>query len=379
MKLNPAVSGQKVDLSIPELKIKKTLTTGNDGMARLTIKAKPILWSPENPKLYQVYLSLNGESIRDDIGFRTITTRGKQILLNGKPIFLRGICAHEETAYTNRRCTTTEEAEALIAWAKDLNCNFLRLAHYPHSELMVRAAERQGILLWEEIPCYWTIDWTNEATYANAKNQLTELIRRDKNRANVIIWSVANETPHSDARDQFLARLAQEARTQDSTRLISLAMEVTSASNYVNRLHDNLHPYVDVISFNQYVGWYRNVNDAPKMKWEVPYDKPVIISEFGGGAVAGNHGAKEQRWTEEFQDHLYQQNLEMLNKIDGLAGTTPWVLKDFRSPRRPHPSIQGYFNRKGLISDQGQRKMAFYTLKKWYEEKKHTNVGDARQ
>ena len=126
-----------------------------------------------------------------------------------------------------------------------------------------------------------------------------------------------------------------------------------------------------MVSFNQYIGWYRDVNDAPKMRWEIPYDKPVIISEFGGGAKAGYHGDKEQRWTEEFQENLYRENLAMLEKIDGLAGTCPWVLKDFRSPRRPLPGIQDDFNRKGLVSDQGQRKKAFYVMRDWYAKKKN--------
>lgn len=370
VKLNVPSAGKQVVVSIPELKIKKTLTTDNNGEARLSFTVKNVsLWNPKNPKLYKVRISLDGEDIDDRIGFRTIETQGKKILLNGQPIFLRGVCMHEETAYTNRRCNSAADADTLLAWAKDLGCNFLRLAHYPHNEYAVREADRLGFLVWEELPCYWTIDWTNPVTYSNAQRQLTDMIRRDHNRANVIIWSMANETPHGSERDNFLSSLAKYARTQDSTRLISMAMEVTSANNYVNKLSDNLAQYVDIISFNQYVGWYRDVNDAPKMTWVVPYDKPVIISEFGGGAVAGRHGDKQQRWTEEFQAELYRQNLAMLDKIDGLAGTTPWVLKDFRSPRRPEPVIQNYFNRKGLVSDQGKRKQAFYVLKEWYRGK----------
>ena len=148
-----------------------------------------------------------------------------------------------------------------------------------------------------------------------------------------------------------------------------MAMEVTSAANYVNRLNDNMNEYVDVVSFNQYVGWYRDVNDAPKMRWEIPYNKPVIISEFGGGAKYGLHGPKNQRWTEEFQENLYIENLAMLDKIEGLAGTTPWILKDFRSPRRVLPGIQDFYNMKGLMSDKGEKKKAFYIVKKWYESK----------
>ena len=369
VKLNKAEAGQKVTLRIPELKLEKNITTSDNGTATTFMKAKPQLWCPNNPKLYKVEITMNGETITDEIGFRKIETRGKQILLNGEPIFLKGISIHEEKPYGGGRANCTEDAHTLLSWAKELGCNFVRLAHYPHNEYAVREAERMGIMVWSEIPVYWTIAWKNFATYQNAEAQLHDMIARDHNRANVIIWSIANETPHSPERDQFLGRLATYARSQDSTRLISMAMEVTGASNYHNKLQDNMNKYVDVVSFNQYIGWYRDVNDAPKMTWEIPYNKPVIISEFGGGARAGLHGEKNQRWTEEFQENLYRENTAMLDKIDGLAGTTPWILKDFRSPRRVLTGIQDYYNRKGLVSDQGEKKLAFDVLKKWYEGK----------
>ena len=366
VKLNKAEADHTVTLNIPELKLKKTIKTNADGTASISMKAKPQLWSPENPKRYQVEITLDNSTISDSIGFRMIETRGKQILLNGQPIFLKGISIHEEKPNGGGRANSTEDANTLLSWAKELGCNFVRLAHYPHNEYMVREAERMGIMVWSEIPCYWTIDWKNAKTFENAKQQLTDMIHRDHNRANVIIWSIANETPHSAERDAFLSRLAKHARSLDNTRLISMAMEVTGAANYVNRLNDNMNEYVDVVSFNQYIGWYRDVNDAPKMTWEIPYNKPVIISEFGGGAKYGYHGAKNQRWTEEFQENLYRENTAMLDKIDGLAGTTPWILKDFRSPRRVLPDIQDYYNRKGLFSDKGEKKLAFYVLKQWY-------------
>ena len=365
-------AGHKVVVNIPELKLEKQFTTDAEGQVSGTLKvaAKKLqLWSPENPKLYRVDLTMDNSTTSDEIGFRTIETRGKQILLNGKPIFLKGISIHNEKPNGGGRANSVEDAHTLLSWAQELGCNFVRLAHYPHHEEMVREAERMGILVWSEIPVYWTIAWTNPNTFANAKQQLTDMIARDHNRANVIIWSIANETPHSAERDKFLGGLAKYARTLDNTRLISMAMEVTGASNYVNRLNDNMNEYVDVVSFNQYIGWYRDVNDAPKMKWVIPYDKPVIISEFGGGARYGYHGAKNQRWTEEFQENLYKENTAMLDKIEGLAGTTPWILKDFRSPRRVLPGVQDYYNRKGLVSDKGEKKLAFYVLKKWYETK----------
>lgn len=368
--LNEKLAGLQITLSIPELKITKKLVTDDNGTAQVQFKTKKLqLWSPDNPKLYDVEITLADETLKDRIGFRTIETKGKQLLLNGKPIFLKGISIHDEKPNGGGRTNSVEDARTLLSWARELGCNYVRLAHYPHNEYMVREAEKMGILVWSEIPVYWTITWTNPDTYANAERQLTDMIRRDQNRANVIIWSVANETPHSPERDKFLSSLAKTARSLDDTRLISMAMEVTSASNYKNRLQDNMNEFVDVISFNQYIGWYRDVNDAPKMEWEIPYDKPVIVSEFGGGARYGLHGDKNERWTEEFQENLYIENLAMLDKIEGLVGTTPWIMKDFRSPRRVLDGIQDYYNRKGLYSDKGEKKKAFYILQSWYSTK----------
>ena len=369
--LNQKLENKGIAVSIPELKVYQSFMTDNEGKVSGVIKVKNVeLWSPENPKLYAMELKLGNAVLKDEIGFRTIETQGKKILLNGKPIFLRGISIHEEKPNGGGRANSVEDAKQLLSWAKELGCNYVRLAHYPHNEFMVREAEREGILVWSEIPVYWTSAWENPATLTNAKNQLKDMIARDQNRANVIIWSIANETPHGEAREKFLSQLSEYARTLDSARLISMAMEVTSAANYHNKLQDNMNKYVDVISFNQYIGWYRDVDDAPKMTWEIPYDKPVIVSEFGGGARYGLHGEKNQRWTEEFQENLYKENVAMLDKIDGLAGTTPWILKDFRSPRRVLVGTQDYYNRKGLFSDNGEKKKAFYIMKEWYEKKK---------
>jgi beta-glucuronidase len=245
-------AGHKVVVNIPELKLEKQFTTDAEGQVSGTLKvaAKKLqLWCPENPKLYRVDLTMDNSTTSDEIGFRTIETRGKQILLNGKPIFLKGISIHNEKPNGGGRANSVEDAHTLLSWAQELGCNFVRLAHYPHHEEMVREAERMGILVWSEIPVYWTIAWTNPNTFANAKQQLTDMIAHDHNRANVIIWSIANETPHSAERDKFLGGLAKYARTLDNTRLISMAMEVTGASNYVNRLNDNMNEYVDVVSF----------------------------------------------------------------------------------------------------------------------------------
>ncbi|WP_426092934.1 glycoside hydrolase family 2 protein [Flavobacterium sp. DSR3-2] len=370
VKLNVSVANQSVTIAIAELKIKKQVVTDTSGMAYFEVKAKPVLWTPEVPKLYAVTVSKSDENIAETIGFRTIKTKGKTILLNGKKVFLRGISIHEEAPFRQGRAWTKEDAVTLLTWAKELGCNYVRLAHYPHNETMVREAEKMGLMVWSEVPVYWTISWTNPDTYANAERQLHDMIYRDKNRCGVIIWSIANETPHGSDRDVFLGKLSKYARQQDNSRLISMAMEVTKSPNNINKIQDNMNEFVDIISFNQYLGWYRGTNESCKlMQWDIPYNKPVIISEFGGGALQGLYGDKTERWTEEYQEELYKQNTQMFDRIDGLAGVSPWILVDFRSPRRQLPGIQDFFNRKGLISSSGIKKKAFFVMKEWYEKK----------
>ena len=370
VKLNEKVRGEEVILTIPELDIEEKLTTDENGYATFSIKAKPELWSPENPKLYDVVFTANGEEVKDQIGFKNIETRGKAIYLNDEQVFLRGICIHEEAPFRQGRAWNAADAKVLLGWAKDLGCNFVRLAYYPHNEYMVREAEKMGIMVWSEIPVYWTIHWNNEATYANAQQQLSDMIDRDKNRCVITVWSIANETPHSEARDIFLGKLASFAREKDNTRLISMAMEVTGQGNNLSKVEDNMNKYVDIISFNSYHGWYGGtIEDLAKRQWEIPYDKPFFISEFGAGALQGKHGDNDEKWTEEYQARLYKETLAMFNKVDGFAGTSPWILVDFYSPRRQLNGIQDFFNRKGIISNNGVKKKAYFELQDFYKKK----------
>ncbi len=368
---NVKKTGISVKVSIPELKVNQTLTTDETGKALFTIKTSPRLWSPEEPKRYNVLISCGDDIINDKIGFRQIETRGKGIYLNNKQVFLRGISIHEEAPFRQGRLDSEMECRTLLGWAKELGCNFVRLAHYPHTEKMVRIAEEMGLMVWSEIPVYWTIHWENPETFKNASNQLSEMINRDKNRCAVVVWSIANETPHSEARDNFLSTLAHQVRSADNTRLLSMAMEVSWKPNSVCTIDDNMNKYVDIISFNCYIGWYGGkLEDCKTRKWEIPYDKPFFVSEFGAGALQGFHGDVDERFTEEYQEELYKQTLAMYNRTEGFSGMSPWILMDFRSARRQLHGVQDFFNRKGLISENGQKKKAFYVLQAFYEQKK---------
>ena len=364
--------GDIATIEIPELQLKQTSPVDTMGRAELFFPAHVHLWTPEAPKLYRVIISEGNDSVTDDIGFRSIETRGTQILLNGKPIFLRGISIHEEAPFRSGRAFSEEDDRTLLTWAKDLGCNFVRLAHYPHNENMIRLADRMGILVWEEVPVYWELEFQNPAILENAKSQLHDAVMRDENRAAIVFWSIANETPINPARNAVLKALSEYARSLDPTRLISAASDKSQRVDANNMaLNDPLGEYLDVIGLNEYIGWYgdRKPEDADDIRWKFAYAKPVIVTEFGGGAQYGLHGDSATRFTEEYQASLYEHQLTMLARMPQLAGMSPWILMDFRSPRRALAGIQDYYNRKGLISDQGQRKKAFYVLQQFYQEK----------
>lgn len=361
----------KVAIEIPELNLKKEFPVDGDSL-HYSFQIKNLkLWSPENPKLYNVKLSFSGNELKDKIGFRKIETSGKDILLNGKKIFLRGISVHEEIPQEARRANSREDAAKLFSWVKDLNANMVRLAHYPHNEYMTKMADSLGVLVWSEIPVYWTIDFKNEEVLKKAKKQLEEMIVRDRNKASVIIWSVGNETPVSPARTSFMKALIDRARELDGTRLMAAALEVNYNKDE-NLIDDPLGQFTDIVAVNEYLGWYGGLPDAAQTaKWKTAYDKPLFFSETGAGAKGGFHADKRSRWSEEYQQWYFEETIAMMKRMpDNYTGMSPWILADFRSPRRNHPVYQEGWNRKGLIDNNGNKKLAFYTLKKYYQEKK---------
>ena len=368
VQLNGATASQSVSVDIPEAGIRQEVTTDASGRATFRFPAKLQLWSPEQPKLYDVTIASGADKVRDQIGFRSIEVRGGKILLNGQPIFLRGISMHDEAPFRSGRLFSAEDAQTLLTWAKDLGCNFVRLAHYPHDESMLRAADRMGLLVWSENPVYWALEFDNPKVLAKAEQQLDEEIGTSRNHASIILWSMANETPNTEARTQFIETLAARARALDSTRLITAALLVRG-EGHTKIVDDALGSALDVIGVNEYIGWYeQHPETADSTEWRIDYQKPLIVSEFGGGAKAGLHGGDNDRWSEEYQANIYRHQFGMLNRIPQLRGMSPWLLMDFRSPNRPLAGIQDEFNRKGLISDQGQKKAAFFVLQKAYQE-----------
>jgi beta-glucuronidase len=369
---------QNINIKIPELKVDYKTRTNIEGLAEIKFSMDLKLWSPETPKLYSVIIQSENDTVEDTIGFRSIETSGTKILLNGKPLFLRGINIHEENPLKAARACSESDALLLLKWAKELGCNVVRLAHYPHNENMVRLAEKMGIMVWDEIPVYQQIEFSAPGVTGKMDLMMREMVSRDKNRCGVIIWSLSNETNPSESRDKALINLTDKCRRLDSTRLITSVINDEDYKNNILNVWDTLYRHFDIISLNEYLGWYVPWQGLPgDVKWNLCCnDKPVIISEFGGEALYGsNYGPKDEAasWSEEYQEQIYKDQVKLLEKVPNLGGIFPWLLVDYRSSGRMHPVYQNGWNRKGLLSEHGDKKKAWYILKAYYDSIKNTH------
>lgn len=373
VQLSETVANKNIELSIPELNIKQRLTTDQNGIAELSFKVKNLeRWSPASPRLYKVIISSEADQVEESIGFRNLYVKGEDVYLNDQPIFLKATSFHEEIPQRQGRAFSEADAMMLLSEAKALGCNMIRLAHYPQNEHTVRLAEKMGFLLWEEIPVWQGIDFENKETRLKAGNMIREMVTRDKNRCALAFWGVANETQPSAARNDFLNYLVQTCKSIDTSRLITAAFDLVRFDKTKQQfvMNDSFIKELDVVAVNKYMGWYHQWPVSPdKAIWNVAKGQPLIISEFGGEALLGQTGHADvvSSWSEDYQATLYRDNLAMFKNIPNLRGTAPWILFDFRSPFRFHPANQDGWNRKGLVSDQGLRKKAWYLMKAYYD------------
>lgn len=371
----PQAADRAVQLRIPALALTLAARTDAQGLARFDTAAPASLqrWTPEVPTLYDVHFEAGGDALRERIGFRTLAVRGADILLNGQPVFLRGVSLHEEEIGANpaRRLDAAAARRLLGEVKHGLQGNYVRLSHYPHNETLLRAADELGLLVWSEIPVYWTVDWDQPAVLDKARRMQAETIYRDRNRAALALWSIGNETPVAANRTRFHAALAETVRALDPSRLVSAALLVDREGD-VLRIADPLLDQLDVIAVNTYAGWYGSdtLADLDRLRWAVPADKPLLFSEFGADALAGFRDPVQRRkFSEDYQADYYRATLAMAARVPTLRGLSPWVLKDFRSPRREHPVYQNGWNRKGLLSETGERKQAFDVLADHYRRR----------
>lgn len=361
LRLSDPVDG-RARVRIRELGVDRELEVAA-GHGRVELELAPELWSPGRPRLYAIEAGFGADRVEDRVGFREIRAEGGEILLNGEPVYLKGVCVHEDDAALGR-VASEADLRRRFAHARELGCNFLRLAHYPHHERTAELADELGFMLWAEIPVYWAIAFDREATFADARNQLAELVLRDRNRASVIVWGVGNENADSDARLAFMARLAAAARALDGTRLVSAACLVDRSAR---RIEDRLVAHLDVVGINEYYGWYEpRIEDLAAILAAGAGGKPIVISETGAEAPAGRQGGRDEPFTEERMVAVLEAQVETVQAASAVKGFCPWLLYDFRSLRRLGPTQRGW-NRKGLIAEDKQtKKQAFAVIRQAY-------------
>jgi beta-glucuronidase len=375
IKLNGTQPAQNIKIKIPELSILYKTRTDNEGLAKIEFSSTFTLWSPENPKRYKVTIESETDTVSEDIGFRCIEVKGNKVVLNGKPLFLKAVNIHEENPFKAARAYSKEDAIFLLNAAKELGCNLVRLAHYPHNEHMVMEAEKMGLMVWSEIPAYQHIEFADNSVPAKMEIMLKEMVGRDRNRCAVMIWSLSNETyPGTPGRNKALVELTKKCKAIDSTRLITHVINTQRYENNTFDVWDTLYRHADIISINEYIGWYIPWQGSPAaVKWNlVCPEKPVFISEFGGEALYGDRQAPPDEaayWTEAYQAKIYSDQIEMFNTVPNLCGVCPWLLFDYRSLGRMHPVYQKGYNRKGLLSPKGEKKKAWHIMKTYYSKR----------
>lgn len=373
IKLDGADAERSVRLTIPAINYSCELHTNKQGFARISFKAGLKLWSPQCPERYHVVLENGGEKLIDTIGFRSIEVKGTDIWLNGQPIFIKAVNIHEENPFTQSRCANEGDALLLLSAAKELGCNMVRLAHYPHNESAIRLAEKMGLMVWSEIPVYQHINFSGSRVAGKIETMQREMIARDRNRCAVIIWALSNETyPGTPGRNTTLINQTKICRELDSTRLIVHVANTQGYSKNVFTVWDTMYNYSDIVAVNEYIGWYQPWQGKPgDTKWTTAFPgKPVFIAEFGAealyGYTTGNFG-DTSAWTEAYQKQVYENQIRMFYNIPGLCGVCPWLLFDYRSPVRMNQVYQKGYNRKGLLSEKGHKKSAWQVISNYYK------------
>ena len=328
------------------------------------------LWDIDNPKLYYIRIEAEDDDITERIGFRKIEVQGKKILLNGRKIFLKGVNRHED--YPDFGHTfPISLMQRDIDIIKNLGCNTIRGSHYPNTHEFLDLLDEQGILFWSEIPMwgYQTEEeLKSEVLQSRAIDMHIEMINEYYNHTSIVIWGMFNEIDSKLPIAYDIAeRIFTLIRSMDSSRLITFA---TDRAEF-----DICFKFCDFIGINKYFGWYGGGTDAWKGFFETlkvwfeeqgVNDKPVVMSEFGGAALYGNHTFDNIKWSEEYQAQLLTESIEAFLESGMVTGTYVWHFADARTVRPSTDRARG-FNNKGILNEYRKPKAAYFAVKKMYE------------
>ena len=351
--------------------------------ARGTLR-RAVAWSPATPALYKLILTMKaGAPVSEKaarVGFRQIEVKGSQILLNGAPVFFKGVNYHE--MYPGAGMTLSrEQVRKDLADIKAMGANFVRLAHYPHDQQVYDLADEMGLMLWSEIPAWQTRAETlgSDAVWQQyGAPQLREMIEQRRGHASVVVWSVGNEFPSDrEPVKRYVERAIALVREIDPTRLVTFASD--------RRERDISFGTVDFIAINEYFGWYYGAIpdlaanlDKLHQKWPA---KPIVVGEFGAEGILGWTSAAPadtgMDYSEDHQIKLVGTHLGYIldpARRSFMAGALLWVYADFPNPSAfqrstAHPPIAAYMNCKGLVTDDRRHKRVWQTVHDAFGEK----------
>ncbi|XP_020279014.1 beta-glucuronidase-like isoform X2 [Pseudomyrmex gracilis] len=336
------------------------------------------LWWPRgmNPKpgyLYTLEVKLSvANSTQVDIyrlpiGIRTLAWNNTSLLLNDRPVYMRGFGRHEDSIIRGRGfdLVTAVRDHELLQW---VGANAYRTSHYPYSDEVLDMADRLGFLVIDECPSVDTENFS-PSLLSRHKDSLSELIRRDKNRPSVIMWSLANE-PRTQLpqAEEYFKQIALHTKAVDPTRPVTIAL-----ARGVQE--DKAGEFLDVISFNRYNAWYSNAGrmdmiidrvEGEAEAWHKKYNKPVLMSEYGADTMPGLHELPEYVWSEEYQKELFSRHFEAfdrLRKKGFFIGEFIWNFADFRTAQT-FTRVGG--NKKGIFTRDRQPKMAAHHVRRRY-------------
>jgi beta-glucuronidase len=335
------------------------------------------LWSPESPNLYTFTVEFAGDTLRERTGFRTIEIRDSKFLLNGQPLYFKGVNRHEEHPEWGF-AVPLKLVKKDIDIIRDMGCNVIRGSHYPNAKATLDYMDETGMLSWEEIPMWGFKEnhLANETVRERGIYLHTQMVKRDYNHPAIVVWGLNNEVDTSTQAAWEVAKLFREAiEKQDKTRLITYAS---------NRGHiDICYEFADFIAVNNYTAWYSK-DGSDLQDWNTYIDKliqymeqtgngnkPIVISEFGAGAIYGVREMEEGLyWTENYQKEYLEYTLDLFMDHPRIQGAIIWQYCDIRSGTRSRESgikrllsRPRSFNNKGLVNEFRRPKMAYYSVK----------------
>lgn len=296
----------------------------------------PALWGPGHPDRYRLEIELVRDGVRVDsyrlmVGIRSIRIEDDELLLNGRPVFLRGFGRHEDFPVVGRGIPTAVMVadHELMAWT---GANSYRTTHYPYAEEQLDLADELGFLVIGETAAVSVVlgDEHDPARLERALRCTEEMIRRDRNHPSVIAWSLANEPFIGGDPLAFLGACYERARRLDPTRPVLHVGHMYGA--------DDALGLADIICTNRYEGWYTDSGrlddgfvafarelDALRER----YGKPVMVTEFGADTLAGHHSISPEVWSEEYQWALIEGYLDVIAERPWVVGAHVWNLCDF--------------------------------------------------